>query len=61
MKVYLNYQDLLYGDAQLKFFKAAKWASEHCNSYYGLDIFDVVAEYRFYDEKDATLFALRWA
>lgn len=70
MKVYLNDVNLTYNDAHHRFCEAAIWARENCSSYYGIDIVDVsdfaanydtVAEYRFYHEQDATLFALRWA
>lgn len=69
MKVFLNDSDLSHDAAYRRFYEAATWAHLNCSSYYGLDVVDVsdfstrydtVAEYRFYDDKDATLFALRW-
>lgn len=69
MKIYLNDRNMDYVAAQKRFYEAATWAREQCKSYAGIDIVDVsdfttnydtVAEYRFYDEQDATLFALRW-
>lgn len=69
MKVYLDDRNMNYVAAQQRFYKAAGWAREHCKSYTGIDIIDVsdfstiydtVAEYRFSDDKDATMFSLRW-
>jgi len=45
------------------------WAKEHCASYFGFDVVDVadvsvqwdeIGEYRFYDERDALAFTLKW-
>jgi len=44
------------------------WAKEYCTSYLGFNVVDVadvsawdeIGEYRFYDEKDALAFTLKW-
>ena len=62
--------DLDYHHMRLYFMDAAVWASNHCSSFISFDIIDVadlspicdqIAEYNFTDERDATLFSLRWS
>jgi hypothetical protein len=58
-----------YNLAHEVFVRASEWAEEFCPSYAGSDEVDVsdfsgahdtLAEYYFGDERDATLFRLRW-
>jgi hypothetical protein len=53
-----------------RYMAADAWAQEHCKSYEGYEITDisdmsltndVVAEYVFADERDGTLFKLKWS
>lgn len=62
--------DLDYHHMRLYFMEAAAWASGHCPSFTDFDIIDVadlspivdqIAEYKFTEERDATLFSLRWS
>jgi len=61
--------ELDYNFQRLYFHDAAIWAVKHCGSFKRYDIIDVsnentvcdqVAEYLFEDNKDVTLFRLRW-
>lgn len=58
-----------YGNSRWHFVEISMWAVEHCASFSGYDVVDVsdtsdrwdeIAEYRFTDEQDATLFTLKW-
>lgn len=69
-QVHLTDRDLAYEYAQRRFYEAATWATQHCRSYIRMEVFDVsdfaihydtVAEYRFTNEQDATMFRLKWA
>ena len=62
--------NLNYAEMRLHFMEAAAWASRHCPSFTDFDIVDVadispiadqIAEYKFTEECDATLFSLRWS
>jgi hypothetical protein len=62
--------DLDYHHMRLYFMEAAAWAARHCASYINYEIVDVadlspivdqIAEYKFTDERDATLFSLKWS
>lgn len=53
-----------------EFYKIRHWACKNCKSFYEMMISDVsdlsmnyeyVAEFRFIEERDATLFRLRWS
>lgn len=57
-------------NAYEEFFEIRKWACKNCKSFYEMKIsdvsdvsynFDYVAQYNFTDDRDATLFRLRWA
>lgn len=73
IRVYLtdeNHSDLSYEGMRLYLIDAAIWATKHCASYVKFDIQDVsdvsliwdqVAEYVFTDQRDVTLFKLRWS
>ncbi len=58
-----------YDQARLHFIDASIWAVKHCKSFAGFQMqevadvsstWDQVAEYRFTDERDVTLFKLAW-
>jgi len=58
-----------YDKSRLYFQQISLWAIKYCTSYSGYDVVDVsdtstlwdeVAEYRFEDEQDATMFTLKW-
>lgn len=58
-----------YGEVYNHFDTVSAWAKEHCPSYSHYEdidlsdfslVHDVVADYFFTDEKDATLFRLKW-
>jgi hypothetical protein len=71
IEVYLNDERFdNYDRARLHFIDAAIWAVKHCKSFAGYEIMDVadnslvwdqVAEYKFKDARDVTLFKLTWA
>jgi hypothetical protein len=70
IKVLLNDEKFgNYDRARLHYIDASIWALKHCKSFQGYEIVDVadvsmiwdqVAEYRFTDERDVTLFKLTW-
>ena len=58
-----------YDQARLHFIDAAIWATKHCKTFIGYEIVDVsdvsvawaqIAEYRFINPRDVTLFKLVW-
>ena len=68
-EVYLNDANLSYDESEVYFMNADFWAQDHCTSYKGCHIQDVsdvsyiydnVGLYLFEDEKDATMFTLKW-
>lgn len=68
-EVYLTDAELDSDQSELLFLSAGYWAKEHCasfDSYHVMDVsdvsyrYDAVAEYLFTDEKDVTLFTLKW-
>lgn len=70
IKVILDDTGISYDNALILFAAAANWATEHCPSYQSYETVDVsdfsvtndvLAEYVFADERDATLFRLKWA
>lgn len=69
IKVVLNDTDISYADVYAHFSWIAGWAMEHCPSYVTYEtvdvsdfslINDVLAEYMFANDRDATLFRLKW-
>jgi hypothetical protein len=59
-----------YDQARLHFIDASIWALNNCKSFQGYEIvetadvsyeWDQIAEYRFTDPRDVTLFKLRWS
>jgi hypothetical protein len=70
IKVYLDDRNLSYNFAEQHFSDADLWAREYCASYQGHNVQDVsdfsyqhdfIALYLFKEERDATMFMLRWA
>lgn len=69
--VYLSDQGLLsYDQARWHFIDASIWALYNCRSFQGYEIvetadvsyeWDQIAEYRFTDPRDVTLFKIRWS
>lgn len=67
--VILNDNKLNFLDAHIVFQEAAEWATANCTSFKGATVIDVsdtsysydlAAEYKFKDDKDATMFRLKW-
>lgn len=70
IKIILDDSKIPYADAYAHFSWIAGWATENCPSYVTYETVDVsdfsvtndiLAEYTFADERDATLFRLKWA
>lgn len=69
ISVYLNDTGIAYERIYQHYGTADRWAREHCSSYQGyepVDVSDVsltndvIAQYLFDNEQDATIFLLRW-
>lgn len=69
IEVYLTDAKMSYDESEVYFTNAEFWAKDRCASYKGCHIQDVsdvsyvydnVGLYLFEDEKDATMFMLRW-
>ena len=67
--VYLNDNKMTYDIANDHFDQANKWAKENCISYIGYRVedvsdvsyvYDLIAEYKFRDPKEAVWFELRY-
>lgn len=59
-----------YTDYRDEFLDIENWAEDHCSSYVYMKItdvadvtmeYDAIAEYHFREERDVTLFTLRWS
>ena len=68
--VMLDDSKISYDQVYEHYANADAWAKEHCSSYQGYETCDisdfsltndVVAEYRFANSKDVTIFKLRWS
>lgn len=68
--VTLNDAGIPYGEVYNHFDMISSWAKENCPSYSHYEdidisdfslVHDVIADYFFSDEKDATLFRLKWS
>lgn len=68
IKVYVGDKDEWSQDRS-EFLDILHWAETHCKSFRGMSVIDVsdvsgtndlVAEFRFTDDRDVTLFTLRW-
>lgn len=68
--MFLTDEKMSYERAQEYYSQADQWAQEHCASYQGHHVQDVVdfsmyhdliAAYGFTDSQDVTAFSLRWA
>lgn len=69
IEVYLNDARMDWDESEVYFHNADAWAREHCRSYQGHNVQDVsdvsyvydnIGLYLFNDERDATMFTLRW-
>jgi hypothetical protein len=69
IEIYLNDSKMTWEEGEQYFYEADCWASEFCQSYRGHSVQDVtdvsyiydnIALYLFEDEKDATMFRLKW-
>jgi len=69
ISIMLNDEKMTYDEAYQYFESAGVWAQENCLSFVDHQIMDVsdfslthdvLAQYQFEDEKDATIFLLRW-
>lgn len=67
--VYLNDEGLTHNQAVDYYNDADKWAKANCPSYVGNEVVDVsdfsythdlLAQYKFKDEKDVIMFTLKW-
>jgi len=67
--IMLNDEQMDYDEAYSHFRSAGVWARKNCKSFIDHEILDVsdfspthdvLAQYKFKDEKDATMFFLRW-
>jgi hypothetical protein len=67
--IMLNDEKMTYDEAYQYFESAGEWARKNCQSFVDHEILDVadfslthdvLAQYQFKDEKDATIFLLRW-
>jgi len=68
-EVSLDDRDLDYDQAELLFIQAESWARTHCASFVQAiyndmsdinDYIDALVVFEFADEKDATIFQLKW-
>lgn len=68
--IMLNDEKMTYDESYLYFESAGVWAQENCQSFVDHEIVDVsdfslthdvLAQYQFKEEKDATMFLLRWS
>lgn len=69
IKVHLDDTNISYSDIYEHFRTVAYWATQNCASFITYEtvdvsdfslVNDVIAEYMFADEHDATLFRLKW-
>lgn len=69
IEVYLNDAKMSYDEGEVYFMNAEFWARDNCTSFKGCHIqdvsdvsyvYDTVGLYLFENEKDATMFTLKW-